>query len=451
MKKIYSIVILLSIGITQIYAQCYQCNNTAFMIGTGTIATGQNSFVGGNTSFVSGNNAFAFGDTSQVFALNGIALGDHANVLQANGIAIGNFVTSNAANSYVFGMGSSSSAFLTNSKPNSLMFGVSDLPTLTIVKPDGADRGFLGVGTDTPTEMAHVIGKLLIERTETTPSSLQFKHPNTGKDISPPGPTPTAYYWDIYSDTKGLKFNTAFGLNPTIAQLMVLDRNGYLGIGVENPLAKLHVNQNIIAEGDITTFNKWVLAPNNDINSDRWEISRTDNGLNYAYFDKSLEDILFIGADGNIGIGKTNPSAMLDVNGSLKAATADISGALSASSATIANNATITGTLTANLLSAPNAKIAGLLCAEEVRVQHGLPCWPDFVFKKDYTLTPLNELEQFITENQHLPNVPSAVEVEANGVELGEMNALLLQKVEELTLYIIQMQKQIDELKNAKP
>jgi hypothetical protein len=136
-----------------------------------------------------------------------------------------------------------------------------------------------------------------------------------------------------------------------------------------------------------------------------------------------------------MGIGKTDPSETLDVNGSFKAISANI-----------------TGTLTANLLSAPNAKIDGLICAKEVRVAlSGAPCWPDYVFGKEYKLTPLNELEQFIAENQHLPNVPSAAEVKENGVELGEMNALLLQKVEELTLYILDLQKQIDELKNERP
>ena len=108
-------------------------------------------------------------------------------------------------------------------------------------------------------------------------------------------------------------------------------------------------------------------------------------------------------------------------------------------------------TLSANLLKAPNARIDGLLCAKEVRVQRtGNQCWPDFVFAKDYKLLPLAEVEQFIAENQHLPNVPSAAEVEANGIDLGEMNAILLQKVEELTLYIIQMEKRLSELEGKK-
>ena len=95
--------------------------------------------------------------------------------------------------------------------------------------------------------------------------------------------------------------------------------------------------------------------------------------------------------------------------------------------------------------------VNGLLCAKEMRVQlAGAPCWPDFVFSKDYKLLPLKDVEQFITENQHLPNVPSSADVEANGVELGEMNAILLQKVEELTLYIIQLEKRLAELENKK-
>jgi len=67
---------------------------------------------------------------------------------------------------------------------------------------------------------------------------------------------------------------------------------------------------------------------------------------------------------------------------------------------------------------------------------------------KDYKLLPLNELEEFINEKQHLPNVPSAAEVEENGVNVGEMNAILLQKVEELTLYIIQIEKRLSDLES---
>ena len=86
----------------------------------------------------------------------------------------------------------------------------------------------------------------------------------------------------------------------------------------------------------------------------------------------------------------------------------------------------------------------GILKAKEVQVT--LSGWPDYVFSKDYNLLPLSEVEQFIAENHHLPDVPSAAEVEANGINIGEMNAILLKKVEELTLHIIQQEKKIADL-----
>lgn len=76
--------------------------------------------------------------------------------------------------------------------------------------------------------------------------------------------------------------------------------------------------------------------------------------------------------------------------------------------------------------------------------------WSDFVFDRDYDLMTLKEVESYIKENGHLPDVPSAEEVKANGVEVGEMNAILLQKIEELTLYIIELEKKIEELNDEK-
>lgn len=72
--------------------------------------------------------------------------------------------------------------------------------------------------------------------------------------------------------------------------------------------------------------------------------------------------------------------------------------------------------------------------------------WPDFVFHEDYRLQPLPQLEQFIKTNKHLPEMPSAEEVEKEGQDLAEINRKLLQKVEELTLYIIAQNKKNEEL-----
>jgi len=74
--------------------------------------------------------------------------------------------------------------------------------------------------------------------------------------------------------------------------------------------------------------------------------------------------------------------------------------------------------------------------------------WPDNVFEPNYNLMPLKELEQYIFKNKHLPNVPTQDEISKNGMDVYEMNAILLKKVEELTLYVIEQQKQIEQLEN---
>jgi hypothetical protein len=86
--------------------------------------------------------------------------------------------------------------------------------------------------------------------------------------------------------------------------------------------------------------------------------------------------------------------------------------------------------------------VEGKIGAREVNVTLANP-WPDYVFEKSYSLPSLEEVKSYINQNKHLPEVPSAKEIEANGVNLGEMNMLLLKKIEELTLYIIDQNKAI--------
>jgi hypothetical protein len=94
----------------------------------------------------------------------------------------------------------------------------------------------------------------------------------------------------------------------------------------------------------------------------------------------------------------------------------------------------------------PDAKLAvkGKIHAEEVLVDLNVR-GPDYVFEKDYNLLPLAEVENYIIQNKHLPEVPAAKEMKKNGVNLGEMNMLLLKKVEELTLYVIELKKENEE------
>jgi hypothetical protein len=91
--------------------------------------------------------------------------------------------------------------------------------------------------------------------------------------------------------------------------------------------------------------------------------------------------------------------------------------------------------------------IAGGIITEKVRVAtNGTAFWADFVFDKNYSLRPLSEVEKFIKTNKHLPEIPSTSEVTKNGIDLAETQALLLQKVEELTLYVIDQNKKIKTL-----
>jgi hypothetical protein len=91
-----------------------------------------------------------------------------------------------------------------------------------------------------------------------------------------------------------------------------------------------------------------------------------------------------------------------------------------------------------------NISVNGWVVAKKVMVQ--TTDWADHVFEENYPLATLEQVESFIKENKHLPEIPSEKEVLENGIDTGEMNRLLLQKVEELTLYVIKQQKQIDEI-----
>lgn len=88
--------------------------------------------------------------------------------------------------------------------------------------------------------------------------------------------------------------------------------------------------------------------------------------------------------------------------------------------------------------------VLGIIRANEVIVETG---WADYVFKDDYQLKPLSEVEAFIKENKHLPSVPSAATIQEKGAHVAELMTKMMEKIEELTLYSIQQKKEIDELK----
>jgi hypothetical protein len=158
--------------------------------------------------------------------------------------------------------------------------------------------------------------------------------------------------------------------------------------------------------------------------------------------------------NGFVGIQTSSPRVHLDVNG-ITYSNALILGDFPANSAALFHlNASISSS-DSNLFVVENKdqrllqlSSDGILRAREIIVDAD-PNWPDYVFEKDYNLLSLKETERFIFENGHLPGVPSAESIQTTGLDLGEMNRLLLEKIEELTLHVIQQQKEINSLKST--
>ena len=100
---------------------------------------------------------------------------------------------------------------------------------------------------------------------------------------------------------------------------------------------------------------------------------------------------------------------------------------------------------TAQKATGYKVNVSGKVIAEEVRVQLRA-AWPDYVFEDNYKKLSLHELEKYVAVNKHLPNIPSAADIEKDGQQLGEVQRKMLEKIEELSWYIIKLKKQVDTL-----
>jgi hypothetical protein len=202
---------------------------------------------------------------------------------------------------------------------------------------------------------------------------------------------------------------TRFGLNDAGgATKVVIHTNGStyfsggnVGIGTSNPLAKLHVvggEINLDADQALRGGGRWLISGN----ANQVTVGTANPGINLR-FDAGEASRMFInGSTGNVGVGTASPDQRLSVKGKIH--------------------------------------------AEEVIIDLSVPA-PDYVFEQNYSLTSLDEVQAYIAKHKHLPEVPSAKEMEKDGVKVGEMEMVLLKKIEELTLYAIELKSENESIK----
>ncbi len=190
----------------------------------------------------------------------------------------------------------------------------------------------------------------------------------------------------------------------------------YLGIGTVTPSKRIEIQfTDETARTDPMDFDGILISNNTTVSGNGAQLILGSTNAYFGILAKKMDsdahvlDIwkdhsgqrdvaMRINSDGKIGIGTTNPQSLLSVNG------------------------TIT--------------------SKEIKVTE--TGWSDFVFEEKYDLPSLNQLEMYIKQNKHLPGIPSAEEVKQNGFSLGEMQSKLLQKIEELTLYVIEQNKKLN-------
>jgi hypothetical protein len=315
--------------------------------------------------------------------------------------------------SMAFGQVSSTDGTFSASGTTNLSLRTNTTPRLTILG-SGTNIGFVGINKTTPIYQLDVNGTInataaLVRNTSN--GTAAFAELTMFNDISKFGrlfftsstfsasPNIRANTAGIYSGgSGGISFvvddpAAPISFSTSNSYKMIINPVGNVGIGTATPSNRLEISG--------STFNRVSAIVNADVqtgfqtkktgaNATDWEMYVPAGSTDFRFFNGA--DLLTLKPNGNVGIGTTTPNSKLAVKGDIH--------------------------------------------AQEIKVVINVP-GPDYVFEPTYDLRPLAEIEAYIKENKHLPEVPSAKEMEANGVKLGEMNMLLLKKVEELTLHLI--------------
>ncbi|MEZ4684571.1 MAG: hypothetical protein R3B47_00435 [Bacteroidia bacterium] len=252
---------------------------------------------------------------------------------------------------------------------------------------------------------------------------------------------------------------------------MAIDRNGRLGLGTHTPDANLHIydytdmtNSNLTGSLMIGQTS-WI-----HLTMDRDEIqARNTNGVpSVMHLQRRGGDLTLVAGNGDVGLGTENPQARLHINNgydvTLSQAGYLLLGETNGLNVTMDNNEIMARNAggTANLylqlngggvsIGTTTVPTGYLFSVDGKIISEGLRCeisgsWPDYVFDKNYELMPLLEVDEFIQENGHLPGMPAAAVVESEGLDVDEMQVKMMEKIEELTLHMIRLEKENHELR----
>lgn len=289
-------------------------------------------------------------------------------------------------------------------------------------------NGFVGVGTETPSANFHTVGTARMENlpSSSTNTAVITTDSSGNLSVSSVASIFTNSGWNLNGNaatsTDFIGTTNTNPLNFVVNNIksMSLDNGGNVSIstGGVSTYQKLYVETAKQNDG-IMVNQTGNTAATLDLNASggggkRWSLHSTGNGNN-----QGAGHLLFWD-------WTTNQEQMrIDSNGSI----------------VMGNVATPAGY---------KLYVQEGILTEKVKVAiASSAAWADYVFEDDYKLTPLNEVACFIEENNHLPNIPSADELQKDGIDLAQMQSLQMAKIEELTLYLIEMKKEIETLKEA--
>lgn len=290
--------------------------------------------------------------------------------------------------------------------------------------------GKIGIGTISPTEMLEVAGNIKSYRGNFIGQTPGANASHGSLELREIGAVTTTQTSDDYAPRLILHWS---GIN---SKSIALGRNGNIKFNDQNSTTAYAK----IETGEILGYGRGSFTgqtPGSSFSHGSLELREIGGVTTNQGSDDYAPRLTFHWA------GRLSSSIAMGTSGNLKF---NAQGSTTTFTGIEVGNIFSNGNVAINTATVPTGyklAVKGNVIAEKLVVKTSTT-WPDFVFKKDYKLPSLNEVEQFIAKNSHLPEIPSAKEIESTGQDLGEMNRLLLKKVEELTLYLIDQKKTLE-------